>query len=904
MNSRGVRRESQFAQLTVMPGFKDTRGRAAEPLILPSSPVTNLSAIKFGRFDLHPASRSLLQDAQPVALGARAFDVLAALVERHDRVVSKNELLDIVWPGLVVEENNLQVQISALRKLLGPQAIATIPGRGYRFVLPLADDGSGSAGVAAPATAPAQPRAGEPRPPAASPPGNLPQIVPPLFGRDEALRALRALVGREALVTLLGAAGMGKTALARAVAHALRGEFRDGVWWVDLAPLTDPGDVPLAVAAALRLALEGSGTAQEQLLGALGGQSALLVLDNCEHVVDAAAVLAAAILERAGSVRLLVTSQELLHIPGEQIFKLEPLAVPAVDGSAQVAEFGALQLFAERARAVEPRFTLDAGNAEAVADICRRLDGMPLAIELAAARVRLLGVQRLRDGLGERFRLLTGGARTAPRRHQTLRAAIDWSHAMLAADEQAVFRRLGVFVGGFTLELAQQVASDEHIDPWAVLDGLSALVDKSLVVADAGEPVRYRLLETTRAYALEKLADAHETPLLIERHARAVCDLFVRTWNARQGERVTLSLAASRQLLEPELDNARAAFTWAAAAEGDTATAIVLAAAVARLLFTRGQSQEALRYMDAMVERVDDTADPVRAAWFWEVYAAFGDSGRVRGAAVQAALSRAENIWRQRGERPRLYGVLCARAWSLYDTGHHAEADALMPEILALEDPGWPPLLRTRRLSALINGAMLQGRLEEALRYRLELEQLCASDPADPITSTGTASVESLIMLGLERFEEVLDIARAFDQRFGSNHHDALRWVQAHRTFALIFLGRIDEAAQALRRGIAAWRRDGLLLRYCGHLALLVAEQGRYADAARVDGAAEAHIARSGMVRDPSVPLARKRLQQIFDGAKLDPHDIERWRREGEGLDEATLARLCLGGDGQAAGDA
>ncbi|MBP8295832.1 MAG: helix-turn-helix transcriptional regulator [Burkholderiales bacterium] len=866
--------------------------------------MTDTPAIRFGRFTLHPASRSLQQDAQPVAIGARAFDVLAALVERRDRVVGKNELLDVVWPGVVVEENNLQVQISALRKLLGPQAIATIPGRGYRFVVPLDGDGRRPARVETPAPGPAQPGAGVATASAASMPGNLPQIVPPLFGRDVALPALQALIDRQALVTLVGAGGMGKTALARAVAHVLRDEFPDGVWWVDLAPLADPAQVPLAVAAALRLTLEGSGTAQEQLLGALGDWSALLVLDNCEHVVDAAAALAAAILERAGGVRLLVTSQELLHIPGEHIFKLEPLAVPAVDGSAQGTEFGALQLFVERARAVEPRFTLDAGNTEAVADICRRLDGMPLAIELAAARVRLLGVQRLRDGLGERFRLLTGGARTAPRRHQTLRAAIDWSHAMLAADEQAIFRRLGVFVGGFTLELAQQVASDEHLDAWAVLDGLSALVDKSLVVADAGEPVRYRLLETTRAYALEKLADAHETPILLERHARAMCDLFVQTWNARQGERVTLSLAASRQLLEPELENARAAFAWAAGAGGDTATAIVLAAAVARLLFTRGQSQEALRTMQAIIERVDDAAEPVRAAWFWEVYAAFGDSGRVARAAVQAALSRAEDIWRRRGERPRLYGVLCARAWSLYDTGHHAEADALLPEILALEDPGWSPLLRTRRLSALINGAMLQGRLEEALRYRLELEQLCASDPADPITSTGTASVESLIMLGLERYEEVLDIARAFDQRFGSNHHDALRWVQAHRTFALMFLGRIDEAAQALRRGIAAWRRDGLLLRYCGHLALLVAEQGRYADAARVDGAAEAHIARSGMVRDPSVPLARKRLQQIFDHAKVDPRDIERWRREGEALDEAALARLCVGGDGQDAGAA
>ncbi len=238
-----------------------------------------------------------------------------------------------------------------------------------------------------------------------------------------------------------------------------------------------------------------------------------------------------------------------------------------------------------------------------MAEICRRLDGLPLAIELAAARVRLLGVQGVRERLGERFRMLTGGARTAMRRHQTLHAAIDWSHALLSSEEQAVLRRLGVFVGGFTLELAQQVAGDELINEWAVLDALGALVDKSLVAADPAEPPRYRLLETTRAYALEKLADAGETIRLIERHARAVCDLFVQTEEARFGESGTLSLHAFMQRLAPELDNARAALAWAMGDPGDIDIAVALVRASAEVFRTLRLAQEALGFIEALQAR-------------------------------------------------------------------------------------------------------------------------------------------------------------------------------------------------------------------------------------------------------------------------------------------------------------
>jgi len=473
--------------------------------------------LRFGRAEVRPSERQLLVDGRPVGLGARAFDVLLALVERRDRIVAKNELLDSVWPGLVVEENNLQVQISSLRKALGPQAIATIPGRGYRFTAALDFEA-----VSRPdASAPRATSAPEATDTYAAPLSNLPAELPPLYGRAEDLLALGALIELHKLVTVVGGGGIGKTALAQALAHRLRGSYDDGVWLVELAPVADASIVATTVAGVLRVEL-GAEAQIATLAKALSASRMLIVLDNCEHLLNAVAELAAALHRAAPNVRLLATSQEPLRVAQEHVYRLGALALPAEAGIESARQAGAVALFEARAQAADPRFALTEHNIAAVVDICCHLDGIALAIELAAARLPLLGVDGLRARLDERFSVLKGGPRLALKRHQTLRAALDWSHGLLTQDEQTVFRRLGVFAGSLSLESAQRVTADDRIDKWAALDHLGALVDKSLVVADMGEAPRYRLLETSRAFAMEKVQQADETDAVRRSHAEAM----------------------------------------------------------------------------------------------------------------------------------------------------------------------------------------------------------------------------------------------------------------------------------------------------------------------------------------------------------------------------------------------
>ena len=463
---------------------------------------------RFGHVEVRPAERRILINGQPATVGARAFDVLLALIDRRDRVVSKDELLEIVWPGLVVEENNLQVHVSALRKLLGPQALATIPGRGYRLTLPLETDFGTS-------SAPGS-RSGLK---SAARMHNLPVQLSSFVGRDREIGEIRSLLGAaRRLVTLTSTGGTGKTRLSLQVATAVIDNYPDGVWFVELAPLVDERLVPQAVASVLGVTEEAGRPVLEALEKYVPDRQLLLILDNCEHLGRACAELAKTLLRSGRGLQILASSREQLHVAGETTYPLPSLAVPAAHhnandtGSAainlqELTQYEAVRLFIDRAAAAQPAFKVTQQNATAVADICRHLDGIPLAIELAAARVGALSVEKIAARLGDCFRFLTGGDQTAMPRQQTLRASIDWSYDLLSEHERALLQRLSVFAGGWTLEAAEAVGAADGIDEAAVIDLLIHLVEKSLVTMEAdGE--RYQLLETVRHYARERLSES------------------------------------------------------------------------------------------------------------------------------------------------------------------------------------------------------------------------------------------------------------------------------------------------------------------------------------------------------------------------------------------------------------
>ena len=402
------------------------------------------AGVAFGRFRLLPHRRDLLADGQPVKLGGRAFDVLIALIEARGAVVSKNALMARVWPDRVVEENNLQAQIVRLRKALGAEheLIRTVAGRGYQFtgdVRILSESPYEGSGTEMDAAEPA----------ATLPPTNLTEPVSDLIGRDDELQELLNLAAAHRLVTLTGAGGIGKTRLALAAARRLLPEFADGVWLAELAPLADPALVPTTVAAALGLELSGGAVSPDRVAEVLIGKRLLLVLDNCEHVVDEAARMADALLRASPTVHVVATSREPLRAEGEWVYPVPPLAVPAADSAQEdnPLRYGAVLLFVERSRATAPHFAPDHRSAAIIAATCRRLDGIPLAIELAAARVAALGIDEIAARLDDRFRLLTTGQRTAMPRHRTLRATLDWSYELLTEPERVILRRLAIFAG-------------------------------------------------------------------------------------------------------------------------------------------------------------------------------------------------------------------------------------------------------------------------------------------------------------------------------------------------------------------------------------------------------------------------------------------------------------------------
>jgi len=551
----------------------------------PLSQLAGERALRFGRFRLDPARKELLAEGDAVRLGGRALDLLIALVERAGKVVSHQELFARAWPLTVVEESSLRVHMSALRKALGQSSetryIANVPGRGYSFVMPVA---------AAPAPGAAtDDRAAES---AAAPELALPSRLTNVIGRDEVLDALTAKLRLQRLVTIVGPGGIGKTTVALALAERIAKRQATDAVFVDLASIGEPSLVAAALAAAIGVPLP-TQHAWPVLQAALAARDLLVVLDNCEHVIVAAAQLAERVLGAAPGVRILATSREPLDAESEALYRLEALALPRPEQQPTVVDalgFPALRLFVERATASADDFVLSPANVDAVLKVCRHLDGVPLAIELAAARVGSLGIHALAERLDDVFRLLKRGRRTALPRHQTLQALLDWSHDLLDDDERRVLRRLSAFRASFLLDSAAELAACDDISRGRAFDGVLALISKSLVEFEGGTPPRYRLLFVTRHYAAEKLAAAGESQAIAARHARCICDLLARS-NVEYARGDTLVPAWLRRYA-PAMPDVRAALDWAARPEGNKLLGAELTAESGLVGLLAGLSEE------------------------------------------------------------------------------------------------------------------------------------------------------------------------------------------------------------------------------------------------------------------------------------------------------------------------
>jgi predicted ATPase/DNA-binding winged helix-turn-helix (wHTH) protein len=532
------------------------------------------TALSFGEHLLFPQRRQLLLGAEPVDLGAKAFDMLLVLVEAEGRLVSKDELLRRVWPGTVVNDTNVTVQISLLRKALGNDwdLVKTDTGRGYRFTGEVRKIANAAAAV---------PKLAHIRTLTEST-TNLPTPLSSLVGREQDLNAVLHRVTTQRFVTLVGPGGIGKTQLALRAARMALPDFADGAWLVELDSLADAELIPHAIARVLGVPSRANHNLVDQIIAAVRGKRLLLVIDNCEHMVGTVAQLAELLLRGAPELHLLATSREALVAEGEQLYPVKTLSFPTTDVSDVAAglEHSAVQLFVERARAANPLFVLDDRTMPGVAKICRRLDGLPLAIELAAAAVTKVGVEMLARRLDDRFRLLTAGRRTALRRHQTLSAVFDWGYELLSLAERAVLRRIAVFAGSFTLESAGVVAAGEGLDAADAADIVMQLVQKSLVTFDVRRSMaRYRLLDTTRGYALAKLRASGEFDLVARRHADHLRELLE---GAQPGWQTT-PVAELTARFAPEVDNIRVAVEWAFDTDGDAEIGVALAAAAVPL---------------------------------------------------------------------------------------------------------------------------------------------------------------------------------------------------------------------------------------------------------------------------------------------------------------------------------
>ena len=830
---------------------------------------------RFEKFTLLTSEKRLLADGQPVALGSRAIDLLLVLVQRRGEVVSKDELFKSAWPGLVVEDNNLAVQMSVLRKLLGRSAIVNVARLGYRFALPVEELPDEAAPAAPPPTA--EQRANDLLAPLPMPPELM-------LGRATDSVELDQLMHKHRLVTIVGPSGVGKTALAMVAAHARRGAMRDGAVWIDVAAIHQPALVPRVLIQALRLPAGGNDDALPDLVAPLRQMQMLVIFDNAEHLADAVAQLIHTLLAGAPGLRMLVTSQAALKISSERVFRLEPLAFPPADCSLDDAcTHGAVALFVDQAQRVGRRFALDERNLAVVIALCRQLDGLPLAIKLTTARLPIFGVEGLRTRLADRFSLLRAQAPDLSQRHQTLLAALDWSHGLLPPDARKVFRRLSVFAGGFSLELAVATVGHDSQDDWVAEDMLEVLAHHSLLAVEAGAPPRYRMLDSVREYARLELESSGESDATHRRHAQAMLALF----RSASQDAWTHSDADFLGTYSQEIDNVRVALDWCLQHDGPLGAALLGEAGDlfhALLLFREN------RELHAACERwlTPDLPPAVLARCHLERgrTSTSADPRRSRDESMRAA-----KLYRELGDSPRLYLALTNVVHSMLTP--ISEARELLQEQIRLEQPGWPPrLLRMRMVAEALTCSREERHADACAAAKAALAYARQAGAAVQAAVDQSNLAYAYLASG-DTAQAVVLGRELVAGKFGRYARQRI-YALGNLSNALLAEGEVAEARQRVAEFFGdcrdgGWECFGIFSDVYG---LLAACEGRFEAAARLIGHAD-HVHQPLGQRFPALATAREHALRLIAPA-LEAERLQDLMAEGRTMDREAVCRLTL----------
>jgi predicted ATPase/class 3 adenylate cyclase len=719
---------------------------------------------------------------------------------------------------------------------------------------------------------------------------NLPAALTSFVGRESEVEELAELLAAHRVVTLVGSGGIGKTRLSLQTAANLLDGFRDGVWFVELAPLASGAYIPTAVAQALGRTLPAEGDPVSNLVRAIEDSAALLVFDNCEHLVEAAGTVISALVRGCARLKVLASSRQSLRISGEAIFRLQSLSFPSLEKSATLtavaaSRFASTELFVQRAVASDRRFVLTDANAPAIAEICRRLDGIPLALELAAARVKILNPQQLCERLEARFRLLAGGNRDLLPRQQTLRALIDWSHDLLDDRERALFRRLGIFPNGFALDAAVAVASGGDLDELDAIDVLASLVDKSLVMAEpAGDAQRYRLLESTRAYANEKLAEAGEGDDIANRHFSYFRDVYLAAQATAD--------PAFHDALRSDLEDVRAALSWATRGPDASAGADLLDAIWAGMGVI-GLYAEGLSWVETYLRILPHDAWRARARLSLVAAILLANSGRMADAF--AAAERSVGAARASGDSETLASALAMYSWNAARVGQSEIADAAIAEAFRMPEAETKTRLRLLEVRALLNGQ--RGDLDSAVRDLEELREYfrCAGiGRSERVMGANIAEMEHK----LGRTQRSIEIVREMISRFASDpdrnaYSQMLGNLAGYLTAIGDGVGAIEAARDAIGELAVADPGSPFVAVAMEHMALAFALLNDFARAAVLAGYAGATFERHGYEREHTELTTHARLNRLVNAA-LGPDEFTRLRAKGAALDPSAAVAYAL----------